>query len=161
MNPRPLMLALLLAAGSAQAASTPARELVDDARAAMRSDPGRSRALAEQALAELARHPDVDLEVAAHWVLCDYHTERDREAAQRHLAAGRALLPRATRPALAAQLLGCEGDLAELAGESAQAIALYERSVAAARAAHDDEVLANALFQRGYLRGVRGELSSG
>ncbi|HJV61138.1 MAG TPA: tetratricopeptide repeat-containing diguanylate cyclase, partial [Albitalea sp.] len=47
------------------------------------------------------------------------------------------------------------------AGESAQAIALYERSVAAARAAHDDEVLANALFQRGYLRGVRGELSSG
>jgi len=163
MNRCLLVLVLLVAAGGTQAQSqaTSAKTLVEQSRAAMRQDPDRSRALAEQALAELAQQANADLQVTAHWVLCDYHAERDRPAALQHLEAGRALLPRSTRPALAAQLFGCEGDLAELAGETARAMALYEQSVHLAQAAHDDETLANALFQRGYLRGVRGELSSG
>lgn len=163
MNRCLLAFAMLLPASSATRAEPPpsVQALVDQSRAAMRGDPERSRGLAEQALAALAQHPDTDLQIAAHWLLCDYHAERDRRAAEQHLLAARALLSPTTRPALAAQLLGCEGELGELAGDTARAMALYEQAVAVARGARDDEVLANALFQRGYLRGVRGELSNG
>ncbi|CAN5166917.1 diguanylate cyclase [soil metagenome] len=130
-------------------------------RAAVRNDPDRSRALAEQALQFLAQQPDADLEVDAHLLLCDYNAERNRSAALQHLEAARGLLPRTTRPALAAQVAGCEGDLSELAGDNARALSLYDRSVTLAEAAHADEVLANALYQRGYLRGLRGELANG
>ena len=152
---------MAVVAGPAAADESPARVLVEQSRAAMRNDPARSRSLAEQALAELAQHPDPDLEVMAQIQLCDYFAERDRAAAEQHLRAGQALLERTTRSALAAQLLGCEGDLRELAGDSAQAMAIYERAVAVAETARDDEVLANALYQRGYLRGVRGDLAAG
>ncbi len=127
----------------------------------MRNDPERSRALAEHALELLAQQPDADLEADAHLLLCDYNAERDRSAAQQHLELARGLLPRTTRPALAAQVAGCEGDLSELAGDNAHALSLYERSVSLAEAAHTDDVLANALYQRGYLRGLRGELANG
>lgn len=158
---RSLSFALAVVAGPALADESPAKALVEQSRAAMRNDPARSRALAEQALAELAKRPDPDLEVMAQIQLCDYFAERDRAAAERHLGAGQALLARTTRAALAAQLLGCEGDLRELAGDTAQAMTLYERAVDVAEKARDDEVLANALYQRGYLRGVRGELAAG
>ncbi|WP_395701334.1 diguanylate cyclase domain-containing protein [Aquabacterium sp.] len=163
-RPHTLLLCLGLAATwapPALAADVSVRTLLDQSRAAVRNDPERSRQLAQQALAELARQPDADLEVLAHVQLCDYFSERDRPQAEQHLQAGQALLPRSTRPALAAQLLGCEGELRELAGDSARALQLYERAVANAEQSHDSEVLANALYQRGYLRGVRGELASG
>jgi diguanylate cyclase (GGDEF)-like protein len=163
---RPLLVLTLLLLGAihdAQAgpAAASAEDLIAASRSAIRNAPESSRALAEQALAELDRHPDADLQVDAHWLLCDYYAERDRHAARQQLEAGRALLPRTTRPALAAELLSCEGDLSELAGDSARALTLYEQSIAVAGAAHDDAVMANALYQRGYLRGVRGELSNG
>ncbi|MBS0445504.1 MAG: diguanylate cyclase [Proteobacteria bacterium] len=154
-------MAVLATTGGAAADEPSARALVSESRAAMRNDPERSRLLAEQALALLARQPDADLQVLAEVQLCDYYGERDRPIAERHLAAAQALLPRTTRPALAAMLLGCDGELRELAGDTAQAMTLYDRAVATAEAAHDDDVLANALYQRGYLRGVRGELASG
>ncbi|HJW10239.1 MAG TPA: tetratricopeptide repeat-containing diguanylate cyclase [Albitalea sp.] len=158
------LLGLVFAAG-ALAAEAPGlaspRSLVERSIGAMRSDPERSRQAAEQALIELARRPDADLQVMAHWLLCDYHAERDRRAAEQHLADGRALLPQVQRSGLRANLLGCEGDLRELSGDSVQAMALYEQAVAAAEQAHDDEALANALYQRGYLRGVRGEYANG
>ena len=138
-----------------------AKALVEDSRKAVRNDPEKSRVLAERALAELAKYPDANLEVAAHWVLCDYHAERDRNAAQRHLKSAQALLSRTTQPSLAAQLLGCEGALSELGGDSANAMVLYERAVSLAQDAHDEEIFANALYERGYLRGVRGELANG
>lgn len=150
--------------GTATGVETPAaspRELVQRSQAAVHRDPRLSRSLAEQALAELARQPDPDLEVTAHWVLCDYHSERDPSAAARHLAAARALLPQVKRTALAASLLGCEGDMSELNGDSQRAITLYEQAVATAEKAGDQEILANALFQRGYLRGVRGDFATG
>ena len=91
----------------------------------------------------MAGQPDTNLQIAAHSLLCDYHADRDRRAAEQHLLAGRALLTPTSRPALAAQLLGCEGELSELAGATAHALVLYQRAVVAAQAAHDDEVLAN------------------
>lgn len=156
-----LIVAAVLASGPVAADDPPARALVERSRAAMRNDPQQSRALAEQALVELARRPDPDLELMARIQLCDYFSERDRASAERHLEAGQALLPRITRPALAAQLMACEGDLQELAGQTARAMLNYERAVAIAETARDDEVLALSLYQRGYLRGVRGEWAAG
>lgn len=155
-----LCLVTSAAAGSG-ATDESARELVRRSQAAVHSDPRLSRTLAEQALAELARHPDPDLEVTAHWVLCDYHSERDPSAAARHLTTARALLPQVKRTALAASLLGCEGDLSELNGDSQRAMTLYEQAVSVAEKTADQEILANALFQRGYLRGVRGDFAAG
>ncbi|CAN5754885.1 diguanylate cyclase [soil metagenome] len=148
-------------APSAARPASPAQTSLQRSRAAMRNDPDRSRALAEHALQLLAQQPDADLEVDAHLLLCDYNAERDRPAAQQHLEIAQALLPRTTRPALAAQVAGCEGDLSELAGDNARALSLYDRSVTLAEAAHANDVLANALYQRGYLRGLRGELANG
>lgn len=157
----PLLLAAAMASAPVAAGEPSASALVERSRAAMRNDPEQSRALAEQALASLAIQPDPDVELLAHIQLCDYFAERERAVAERHLLAGQALLPRTSRPALAAQLLECEGDLRELAGDTASAMTLYQRAVAAAEVAGDDEVRANALYQRGYLRGVRGELAAG
>ncbi len=153
--------AAMVSAALAQMPDVSAKALVEQARGAIRVDPERTRALAEKALDALKAKPDVDLEVEAQWLLCDYEAERDRAAARRHLEAARALLPRASRPALASQLLACEGSLSELAGDTESALALYERALAVAQTAHDDQATADALFQRGYLRGVRGELASG
>jgi len=140
--------------------------LLERAQAAVRSDPEGSRQLAEQALKALGPGPDaepatVDLRLRAHLLLCDYHSERDPSLAAQHAAQARLLLPNAQRQGLRAMLLGCEGDMQELAGHVEQAAALYEQSVAAAGQAHDDEMLGDALYRRGYLRGVRGEFANG
>jgi len=161
MRARALLLGwLLLAAVAARAADTPA-SLVERSLAAMRVQPEESRTLAERALVQLASQPDADLALRAHLLLCDYHSERDRAAAERHVREARLLLPAARRTGLRAGLLGCEGEIHENAGDNTQAIALYEQAVGAAEAAHDDEMLAGALFQRGYLRGVQGEFAHG
>lgn len=140
------------------------RALVDQSQAQVKVDPERSRALAEQALQQLASRPpapDSDLQVRAHLLLCDYHSERDRAAAERHVAEARAQLPQLRRRGLAAGVLGCEGTLHEAAGDNARALQLYEQEVALAEKAQDDEMQADALFNRGHLRGLRGEFSSG
>jgi diguanylate cyclase (GGDEF)-like protein len=160
MPARRLLLSCLLAAVPALGAEAPA-SLVDRSAAAVRSDPDESRALAEQALALLAARPEPDLLVRAHILLCDYHAERDRAAAERHAQQARALLPAARRQGLRAGLLGCEGEILEHAGDNARALALHEEAVDAAEAARDDEMLAGALFLRGYLRGVQGEFALG
>jgi len=138
-----------------------ARELVEQSQAQVKIDPERSRKLAEQALQLLVTRPDADLQVRAHWLLCDYQSERDRAAAEQHLAQGRALIAQLQRKGLAAGLLGCEGGLSEGAGDNAHALALYEQEVQAAEQARDDEMLADGLFNRGHLRGVRGEFANG
>jgi diguanylate cyclase (GGDEF)-like protein len=157
-----LTLSAIAAAAPTPVPDTPARSMLERSRTAMRSDPEQGRKLAEQALADLDQAgaaADPDTLVLAHWLLCDYHAERDRAAAESHLAQGRALLPRA--PRLRPSLLGCEGDLRELAGDSVQAMALYEQSVAVAEQLHEDEQRADGLYRRGYLRGVRGEFANG
>jgi diguanylate cyclase (GGDEF)-like protein len=138
-----------------------ARQLLEQSQAQMKVDPDRSRRLAEQALQLLAVRPDADLQVRAYLLLCDYQSERDRAAAEQHVAQGRALVLQLQRKGLAAGLLGCEGMLQEGAGDNARALALYEQEVQVAEQARDDEMLADGLFNRGHLRGVRGEYANG
>jgi hypothetical protein len=132
--PYVLLAALLLTAPALHAAED-AAALVDQAAAAMRRNPEQTRSLAQAALAQLAARPDADLQARAHLLLCDYHSERDRAAAERHAAQARALLPAVKRGALRAGLLGCEVEIHENAGENAQALARYEEAVGVAEAA--------------------------
>jgi diguanylate cyclase (GGDEF)-like protein len=159
-----LFAVLLLCAVPVAAASdavAEARVLIEQGQTQVKVDPERSRVLAEQALQHLARQPDADLQVRAHLLLCDYHSERDRASAERHVAEARALVPQLRRQGLAAGVLGCEGTLHEGAGDNVRALALYEEAVALAERAQDDEMHADGLFNRGHLRGVRGEFASG
>lgn len=156
----PLLLAALAGRAAAESAS-PAAALVARSIDAMRSDPEASRRLAEDALQALRSRPDADLAVRAHLQLCDYYAERDSAQAEAQASAASAALPQAQRRALAAGLYNCQGELAENAGDYAKAQARFEQAVSAAQAAHDDEMLADSLYQRGYLRGVRGDYASG
>jgi len=153
-----LLIAALLAAGLVQA--TPAA-LIERSRAATRADPEQGRRLAEQALELLATQPDADLQIQAHLQLCDYYSERSRNDALRQIERVRELLSQAARPSLRAGMLICEGELHQYAGENVQAMALFQQAVSVAEARRDEEMLAEALYQRGYLRGVQGELANG
>jgi diguanylate cyclase (GGDEF)-like protein len=145
----------------AAAAAHPAVELVDRARTEMRIDPEASKRDADQALKLLEKEPDADLEVEARLILCDYYAERDTGAAEREIDAGTALLPKAQRKGLKAGLLDCRGQMFETAGNNAKARALYEQAVTVAAETHDDEMLAQSLFSRGYLLGLQGEYAAG
>jgi diguanylate cyclase (GGDEF)-like protein len=128
---------------------------------AMRIDPEASKRDAEAALAVLARQPNADLEIRARLILCDYYAERDKNAAMEEISRSIALLPRAQRQGLRAGVQSCQGDLNETAGDITQAKALYESAVRVGEDTHDDEMLAQALFSRGYLQGVQGQYSMG
>ena len=151
---------LALPALGAEAPSAAGR-LVDAAVKAMRVDPDASKRYAEQALTALKRDPNADLEIRARMILCDYHSERDKATAEREISQAAALLPLAQRQGLKAGLLTCEGDVNETAGDNTRAKTLYEQAVAVATAMHDDEMLAGALFSRGYLMGVQGDYAAG
>ncbi len=168
MRSKFFLIALLLQPPFAHAASDTlgeARQRVEQSQAQVKIDPERSRTLAEQALQLLATHPNAneraDLQVRAHLLLCDYHSERDRAAAEQHLVQARGLVTSLKRRGLAAGLMGCEGGLYEGAGDNAHALALYEQEIQIAEQTQDDEMLADGLFNRGHLRGVRGEFASG
>jgi diguanylate cyclase (GGDEF)-like protein len=149
------------AATGKSAAAHPAAALIDSATVAQRDDPDASRRDAELALAMLQRHPDPDLEIRARTVLCDYWSEREPVAARTQIAAARTLLGQAKRPSLAAGLQTCEGETLEYAGDNSGARAAFEDAIAIATQGRDDEMLAGALFARGYLLGVQGEYASG
>jgi len=157
----PLLLLHTVLAHAARDTLGEARQLVEQSQAQVKVDPERSRRLAEQALQLLAVRPDADLQVRAHLLLCDYQSERDRAAAEQHVAQGRALVPQLQRKGLAAGFYGCEGVLHEGAGDNVRALAQYEQEVQLAEQTHDDEMLADGLFNRGHLRGVRGEYANG
>ena len=141
--------------------ATAAGKLVEAAVKAMRVDPDVSKRYAEQALTLLKREPNADLEIRARMILCDYQSERDKATAEREISQAMALLPLAKRQGLKAGLLTCEGDVNETAGDNVRAKSLYEQAVAVASAMHDDEMLAGALFSRGYLMGVQGDYAPG
>lgn len=138
----------------------PAATLLERAQRAAAREPAESQRLAAEALAAIAAQPDADLEVQVRLLLCDHHAERDPAAAQREVAIVTDLLPRVQRSALRAGLLACRGQMREYAGDNVRAKAFYEEAVEIAEAGSDDEMLANALFQRGYLRSVQGELAT-
>jgi len=150
----------LAAAGSA-ARLHPAQSLVDRAVVEVRTDQEASKRDADGALAMLQRQPDADLEIRARLLLCDYQSERDPAAARQQVDAVTALLPQAKRPGLRAGMLICQGEVAETAGRNAEARTAYENAVTAATNANDDEMLALALFERGWLLGLQGEYASG
>lgn len=139
----------------------PAQALIDRAAAAVRKDPEASSRDARAALDLLARRPDADLEIRARLLLCDHLSERDRAAAENEVAQARELLPKATRAGLHAGVLTCEGTILETAGDNARARDLYERAVQVATEAADGEMLAGALFSRGYLLGLQGQYAAG
>ena len=138
-----------------------AQALLDRANADTRVDPEAARRHAEQALRQLATQPDADQQIRAHVLLCGYHSERDRSQAQRHIDAGRALLPLAHRPGLRAPLANCEGELHEYANDNGRAAALYQEAVTVAEQHGERELLADSLFLRGYLAGVQGDFAAG
>jgi diguanylate cyclase (GGDEF)-like protein len=139
----------------------PAAALIARATVALRDDPDASRRDAELALAQVQRRPDPDLEIRARILLCDYWSEREPVAARAQIAAARTLLARATRPSLAAGLHSCEGEILEIAGDNAGARTAFDEAVRVATEGRDDEMLAGALFARGYLLGVQGEYATG
>jgi diguanylate cyclase (GGDEF)-like protein len=165
MRALPFILALLLVAASpamaqSPAGAHPAAALLEQAQQATSRDPTESQRLAALALAALGTRADADLEVQVRLLLCDHHAERDAAAAQREVSIIDQLLPRVQRSGLRAGLLVCRGQMREYAGDNTRAKALYEEAVQVAEAARDDEMLANALFVRGYLRSVQGELAT-
>jgi diguanylate cyclase (GGDEF)-like protein len=155
-----VVLAVLLG-GSALAADHPAKELIDRSALNLRISPEASLRDAETALRLLRQNPDPDLEVRARILLCEHQAERDREAAEAEIAAAKAILPNITRPGLRAGVLACEGETYETTGDNDNARKLYEEAVSVATAANDDEMLAGALFQRGYLLGLQGNYAAG
>jgi tetratricopeptide (TPR) repeat protein len=61
-----------------------------------------------------------------------------------------------TRAALRAGVLTCRGEIQERLGANVEALALYDQAVSTAKSSPDDEMLAGALYSRGYLRGLQG-----
>jgi diguanylate cyclase (GGDEF)-like protein len=157
----PLLAALAASPPGTSATPHSAAALVRDAIRAGRSKPDDALRLANEALALLVARPDADLEIRARLALCDYYSERDLDRARDMLARATAQLPLARRGGLRAGVQSCEGDIHESAGENARAMSAFELAVSVAEAAGDDEMLANALYQRGWLRGVQGDYALG
>jgi diguanylate cyclase (GGDEF)-like protein len=150
---------LCLPAGAADEDS--AQALIERSTIAMRANPDESKAVAERALEIVSRHPDVDLEIRARLLLCDYYSERDVIAAQRQIDSVDALLPRARRKSLSAGVLTCRGEIRQTGGDIAQAKTEFDEAVAVATTANDEQMLAEALFKRGYVRAMQGEYAAG
>jgi diguanylate cyclase (GGDEF)-like protein len=138
-------------------AATNAAALVEQARAAQRRDEEDSRRRAEQALTLLVAAPDPDQEFLARLVLCEYYTERDPQATAEQIAALEALASQTQRKGLRAGLFVCRGESRQLLGQTAMAMIDYDQAVSSATSANDEEMLARALFSRGFLRGLQGE----
>jgi len=161
--PRGLAWLLFAALGGSAwpAVDNSALALVEHGTVAMRENPDASKRDAEQALAMIRLHPDTDLEIRARLLLCDYYSERDGGAAQQQIDAATTLLPLAQRKGLRAGVLTCQGETLETAGNYARADAEFDQAVSVATAASDEQMLAEALFSRGYLRALRGEYAAG
>jgi diguanylate cyclase (GGDEF)-like protein len=161
---RAACIAVLLAAGMSPVRAAephPAKALVDRAQIGARTDPDASARDANAALELLAIQPNADIEIEARTLLCQHLSERDLTAAQKQLERARLLLPEATRQGLKAGLLSCEGEMLEITGDNAKARERYDEAVLVATEARDDEMLAEALYARGYLLGLQGLYAAG
>jgi diguanylate cyclase (GGDEF)-like protein len=140
---------------------TELQHVVEQALAALRTEPETLLRLTDRALALLVTSPDPDLEAQVRVLRCEYYNERDRAAAEREIARVHELAAQLRQPGHRAGILGCEGELYEQTGDNTRAMALYEQAVAVAEAARDERRLAEVLFLRGYLRGVLGDFAQG
>jgi diguanylate cyclase (GGDEF)-like protein len=158
----PLMLTALAAAGEAATpALTGAAALVEQARTSQKRNEEDSRRYAEQALAMLSATPDPDQEFQARLILCEYFNERDPAATAAQIEALELLVPALTRKGLRAGLLTCRGESREILGDTVAAMTDYDQAVSHASAANDDEMLARALYSRGFLYSLQGEYAQG
>ena len=155
------LLGLVLCASVGAGEENSAAVLIEHASVAMRSNPEVSKQDAERALQLIRRSPDADLEVRARLLLCDYYSERDAGAAQLQIEAASLLLPAVRRKGLRAGVLTCRGETAESAGDYSHALADFDEAVVVATAADDENMLAEALFSRGYLRALQGDYAAG
>jgi diguanylate cyclase (GGDEF)-like protein len=135
--------------------------LIEHGTVAMRANPDGSKQDAERALEIISRRPDADLEIRARLLLCDYYSERDGSAAQRQIEAANVLLAHAQRKGLRAGVLTCQGETFETAGDNVRARTDFDEAVAVATAEKDEQMLAEALFSRGFLRALQGEYAAG
>ncbi len=156
-----LSFAALCTPGWAADEGSAALILIERGTVAMRANPEGSKQDAERALEIIRRHPDSDLEIRARLLLCDYYSERDAAAAQRQAEAADTLLDHASRKGLRAGVLTCRGETLETAGDTVRAMTKFDEAVEVATAANDEQMLAEALFSRGYLRGLQGEYAAG
>lgn len=155
------MLLAAVCAPARAAGESSALELIEHGTAAMRANPEESKQDAERALDVMRPHPDADLEIRARLLLCDYYSERDADAARQQIDAATALLPQARRQGLRAGILTCQGETLESAGDNARAKTNFDAAVTVATAANEEQMLAEALFSRGYLRALQGEYAAG
>jgi diguanylate cyclase (GGDEF)-like protein len=155
------MLLAAVCAPALAAGEKSALDLIEHGAAAMRANPDLSRQDAERALEMIRRHPDADLEIRARLLLCDYYSERDADAARQQIDAAKTLLSQARRQSLRAGVLTCQGETLESAGDNAHAMTDFDAAVTIASAANDEQMLAEALFSRGYLRALQGEYAAG
>lgn len=156
-----MLLAMGIAAAHGADDPNPAQALIDRAWSGARSDPDASSRDAYAAIEILGREPDADLEIRARLLLCEHLSERDMRAAEGQVARARELLSQARRPGLQAGVLTCEGTIRETAGDNTSARDSYEQAVHVATGAADSEMLAGALFSRGYLLGLQGLYAAG
>ena len=152
---------VVLCAPALAAGEKSALDLIERGTTAMRANPDESKLYAERALDMIRRRPDADLEIRARLLLCDYYSERDADAARRQIDAANALLPQARRQGLRAGVLTCQVETLESAGDNAHAKTDFDEAVTIAAAANDEQMLAEALFSRGYLRALQGEYAAG
>ncbi len=151
------MAALVFGPAWATVKPTTAQSLIDQAALQISIDPEAARRDAEIALQQLAENPDPDLEIRARLLLCDYYVDRDPAAAQAQSATAATLVPHATRKGLSAGIQICQGAIAEAAGDLDHAVELSDQAVTIATDAHDNEMLARALSDRGYRQGTRAQ----
>jgi diguanylate cyclase (GGDEF)-like protein len=157
----PWLLFAALGVGARASDQNPALALIEHGTVAMRADPDASKRDAERALEIIRSRPDADLEIRARLLLCDYYSERDGVAAQQQIDAANVLLAHAQRKGLRAGVLTCQGETLETAGDNVRARTDFDEAVAVATAANDEQMLAEALFSRGFLRALQGEYAAG
>jgi diguanylate cyclase (GGDEF)-like protein len=158
----PLLASIAWVVAAAQPADKPtALALIDSAGSEMHVDPDAGRRQIDAGLQLLHRTPAPDLEIRARLLLSDYYLERDRGAAQAQIDAASELLPQADRPGLEAGVLTSRGRLQQMIGDNEHAARIYDHAAEIAKATNDDEMLAEVLLSRGYLRGLRGAYAAG
>jgi diguanylate cyclase (GGDEF)-like protein len=157
-----LLMGMSLVPASGRATAAPEiQRTVDQAEKEGFSDPEAENRDARAALEALQRNPDVDLEIRALQLLCEYDSERDLDAAAAQAQRALALLPGSHDPSLRAGVLTCQGETRETAGDNAQALRLFDAAVAVATSTHNDTSLAAALDSRGHLLGIQGDYAAG
>jgi diguanylate cyclase (GGDEF)-like protein len=151
----------LLGAAAPQIGHNTIESRVNQAALTLRKDADAGRRELDQVMTILSREPDADQEMRARLLLCDYFSERDPIATNYQIESMQALLATVKRQGLRAGLLACRGELSETQGDNTEALALYDQSVSTATTSKDDEMLANALYLRGFMRSLQGDYAQG